>query len=182
MILPEGNNSKYVKMVIGVFVLFTIISPFINKITGKKANIDFDSYIDNKSNNSITTNANINNEKLIKQMYEENLKVDIKAKISQKGYIIGDLNVEIFDNDEYTLNSINMKVIGTTNDQNTNKNSNKTTTIIENVENVLVNVSGSSKSDNQNKEKSVISESEKRKLKQYLSGIYEVREANIFIN
>ena len=183
MILPEGNNSKYIKMVIGVFVLFTIISPVINKIKGKKANIDFDSYIASESSNSVATNANINNEKLIKQMYEENLKVDIKAKISQKGYVIGDLNVEILDNDEYTLNSIKMKVIGTSNAQNTNKNnSNKTTTIVENVENVLVNVSNGSKSDSQNKEKSLISESEKRKLRQYLSGIYEVKETNVLIN
>ncbi|MCI8482131.1 MAG: hypothetical protein HFJ27_03470 [Clostridia bacterium] len=27
MILPNGNNKKYIKAVIGVYVLFTIISP-----------------------------------------------------------------------------------------------------------------------------------------------------------
>ena len=29
MILPEGNSKKYVKIVIGVYILFTIISPVI---------------------------------------------------------------------------------------------------------------------------------------------------------
>ena len=30
MILPEGNNKKYIKTVIGVFVLFTITTYFKN--------------------------------------------------------------------------------------------------------------------------------------------------------
>ena len=31
MLLPNNGNGKYVKMVIGIFVLFSIISPVINK-------------------------------------------------------------------------------------------------------------------------------------------------------
>ena len=27
MVLPDNNNKKYVKMVIGIYVLFSIISP-----------------------------------------------------------------------------------------------------------------------------------------------------------
>ena len=33
MILPDGNSKKYVKVVIGVFILFSIVSPVINKFT-----------------------------------------------------------------------------------------------------------------------------------------------------
>lgn len=36
MILPDGNSKKYVKVVIGVFILFSIVSPVINKFTKKK--------------------------------------------------------------------------------------------------------------------------------------------------
>ena len=32
MILPEGNNKKYIKTVIGLYILFTIISPIISNI------------------------------------------------------------------------------------------------------------------------------------------------------
>lgn len=178
MILPEGNNSKYIKMVIGVFVLFTIISPIINKITGKNNSLNLFSNIKNYEEKAVTASANLDNEKLIKQMYEENLKIDIKAKISQKGYVIGNLSVEILNDNEYTLNSINMKIIGNSNTK--NNNNQNTTTIVENVENILINVGG--KSDNKNdNEKSVISESEKRKLIQYLSSVYEVKENNIHI-
>lgn len=33
MILPNGNNKKYIKVVIGIYVLFTILSPILGKIT-----------------------------------------------------------------------------------------------------------------------------------------------------
>lgn len=38
MILPNGNNKKYIKVVIGIYVLFTILSPILEKIT--KANLE----------------------------------------------------------------------------------------------------------------------------------------------
>ncbi len=39
MLLPNGNSSKYIKIVIGVYIIFNIISPIINKFTGDK--LDF---------------------------------------------------------------------------------------------------------------------------------------------
>ena len=35
MILPNGSSKKYVKSVIGIYILFVIISPVAKKITGK---------------------------------------------------------------------------------------------------------------------------------------------------
>ena len=50
MILPEGNCKKYIKVVIGVYILFTIISPVITKFTGKTVSvsdlIDLSKYVD----------------------------------------------------------------------------------------------------------------------------------------
>ena len=180
MILPNNSNSKYIKMVIGVFILFSIVSPIINKISGKNKSLDLDYYSKYASNESVETSSAIDNNELIKQMYEENLKIDMKTKISQKGYLVGELDVEILNNDEFTLNSIKMKIVGTAKNQNKGGNNQKTTTVVENVENILVNVSGKTSSKNEN-EKSVISESEKRKLVQYLSSVYEVKENNIYV-
>lgn len=177
MILPNSNNSKYVKMVVGVFILFSIISPVINKISGKKINIDYSKYA---TGESIETSSAIDNNELIKQMYEENLKIDMKAKVSQKGYAVGNINVEILNNDEFTLNSIEMKIVGTLQNQNNKSNNKKASTVVENVENVLINIGGKESKENE-KEKSVISESEKRKLIQYLSSVYEVKESNIIV-
>lgn len=33
MILPKGNSKKYIKMIIGIYILYTIISPVITLIT-----------------------------------------------------------------------------------------------------------------------------------------------------
>lgn len=181
IILPDSSNSKYVKVVIGVFVLFSIVSPIINKFSNNKISneINFDSYIKTSTSNSaIATNVNMNNEDTIRKIYEENLKVDIKTKITQKGYIVGNINLETLNNNEYTLNKIDLKIIAKNKSTNQNSNSN-VTTIVENIENIRVDIGGSSK--NKQEEKSVISESEKRKLKEYLSSVYEVNENNILV-
>lgn len=39
MILPEGKNKKYIKTVIGIYILFAVLSPIISKITGKEIDI-----------------------------------------------------------------------------------------------------------------------------------------------
>ena len=183
MLLPNNSNGKYVKVVIGVFVLFTIMSPMVNKFKGNNVDAfgDLDSYIENAENDSVqASNISFNNEETIKLMYEENLKIDIKSKINQKGYIVGDVKLGILDNDEYTLDKIEVKISGKSEGSvdGSSKNA-KPVTIVENIENIKVSLGGSSKDDKKQQEKSVISESERRKLKEYLSGVYEVKEKNV---
>lgn len=191
MILPNNGNGKYVKVVIGIFVLFTIISPVIGKLkNGNTDSVNLESYIDNQSSKSVETSSmSMNNQDTIKNIYQENLKIDIKSKIAQKGYVIDEINLEILDNSEYSLNKIDFKVISKNSNSNYSENngnqvqnsSNNTTTIVENIENIKISLGGSSKDNGEKEEASIISESEKRKLKQYLSSVYEVNENNISI-
>ena len=187
MLLPQNGNGKYVKVVIGIFVLFTIVSPVVSKFKSKDkiASSNLDLYLNKMENDAIqTSNISFSTEQAIKMMYEENLKIDIKSKISQKGYTVGDINLEILDNDEYTLNKIEAKITDKQQSQNVSgRNVQTTTTIVENVENIKVSLGGSAKDKKNNKqEPSILSESEKRKLKEYLSNVYEVNENNILIN
>ena len=50
MILPSGNSKKYIKVVIGIYVLFTIVSPVITKFTGETIEVsdilDLDKYVE----------------------------------------------------------------------------------------------------------------------------------------
>ena len=49
MLLPNGNNKKYIKMVIGTYVLFTIIQPIITKVAGNSldiSNFNYKKYFD----------------------------------------------------------------------------------------------------------------------------------------
>lgn len=185
MILPNGSSSKYIKVVIGIFVLFTIVSPIINKFSSNNSstNIDFDEYVQTTSNETIATNMNINNEDSIRKMYEENLKIDIKTKITQKGYTVGNINLEISNDTNYTLNKIDIKITAKAQIDNSNGGtSNNVTTIIENIENIKIDIGGSRNDKEEKEEASVISESEKRDLKKYLSSVYEVNENNILVN
>ena len=97
MLLPNNGNGKYVKVIIGIFVLFSIISPVINKFSNSKnSKIGLEDYIKKAENNTTeVSNVSLNNKETIKLMYEENLKIDIKSKITQKGYTVGNVNLEI---------------------------------------------------------------------------------------
>lgn len=43
MLLPEGNCKKYVKVVIGVYILFSIVSPVITKVL--EVNLEYQTYM-----------------------------------------------------------------------------------------------------------------------------------------
>mgnify|MGYP001409625182 FL=1 len=175
MILPEGNSKKYVKIVIGVYVLFTIISPVISKITGKTIQVsdilELNKYIEETENNSkLYVTLDEDNSNNIKDIYESSLRNDIKAKVAAKGYNAKNIKLEIEDDEEYTLKKIDIEIY---------KNMEKDKKDIETIQNVDINISQKS-TENDMHEK--LSEKDKRKLKDYLSGVYEIDEKNININ
>lgn len=175
MILPEGNSKKYVKIVIGVYVLFTIISPVISKITGKTIQVsdilELNKYIEETENNSkLYVTLDEDNSNNIKDIYDSSLRNDIKAKIEAKGYNAKNIKLEIEDDEEYTLKKIDIEIY---------KNMEKNKKDIETIQNVDINISQKS-TENDMQEK--LSEKDKRKLKDYLSGVYEIDEKNININ
>ena len=58
MILPEGKIKKYVKTVIGAYIVFIIISPIITKITGKEISLSYKlPEANTKAINTIDTNV-----------------------------------------------------------------------------------------------------------------------------
>ena len=175
MILPEGNSKKYVKIVIGVYVLFTIISPVISKITGKTIQVsdilELNKYIEETENNSkLYVTLDEDNSNNIKDIYESSLRNDIKAKVAAKGYNAKNIKLEIEDDEEYTLKKIDIEIY---------KNMEKDKKDIETIQNVDINISQKS-TENDMQEK--LSEKDKRKLKDYLRGVYEIDEKNININ
>lgn len=85
MILPKGNLSKYIKMVLGIYIVFNIISPFVNKSSLYSfGEFDLDKYVNNTSSNS-----NINQESMdlrLKNLYIEQIEENIKSKVNELGY------------------------------------------------------------------------------------------------
>lgn len=178
IIIPEGNNKKYVKTVIGLYILFTIIYPLITKISNNKLN--FDSIIaktskevsmyDSKVANSIETNTYIEN------TYKNNLKEKIKWAIEEKGYTILDFNLYIETQNEEAygqINSIVLKLQKANKEQNTIKGVNK-------IEEINVNIKNN-KTENLKTEKE-LTDSEIKTVKEYLNNMYSIEEERIHIN
>lgn len=185
MVLPEGNCKKYIKVVIGVYILFSIISPVINKVTGnnlKLADIfDLDEYIETSTTNTYQ-NVNDAQERQIKEIYQNSLKNDMKEKIQTKGYKVISIFVDIEDNEQYSINEINLRLEKQEEQEKVKKESSK----IQEVNKVTIQIGESS--DNEEVEqieegkKEKLSILEKRELKQYLGNIYEIAEEKININ
>ena len=106
MILPEGKNKKYIKIVMGIYVVFTIISPIIAKINNKEK-IDLEKYLDvNVSNETIETSATVDTNKYIEEVYKEKLKEDVKEKLLSINYETKNVNLEIETKNDNTYGSI----------------------------------------------------------------------------
>lgn len=81
LILPNSKNKKYVQMVIGVYVLFNIISPIIkNKEKLVFSEIDLDKYI-TKSTKVEQSSMDARLEKI----YLDELENNIKSKFKNAG-------------------------------------------------------------------------------------------------
>lgn len=192
MILPNGSSRKYIKMVIGVYILFTIVSPLISKFTDSNIDISeelgIDTYLEEMETNSKTYNElDLNSQDNIMEIYLSGIKEDIKNKVEKKGYIVKDINVNVSNDDTYTINYIELKVEKEDNDENDEEKNNNTNSIninrVESVETVNINSNNTKENNADNlEENNNLSKKEIKELKEYLSSEYEVDEDNIVIN
>ena len=132
MILPNNKTKKYVKMVMGLYILFSIIAPFIeNSSKFNLNNLDLNSYIEGtQTTSSISeevdqTSMNIR----FNQIYKEELEKDITQKVEEKGYEVESCKVvaHISQNDS-GIEKITLKISGKTSQ---NKDNEENTTTIE---------------------------------------------------
>ena len=196
MILPEGNSKKYIKVVIGVYVLFTIISPIITKFTGKNIEVsdvlELDQYIEEAKKSANVQNSLQNeNQNNIMSIYSSGIKDDIKAKVKAKGYEVYSVDIGVADNEEYTIESITISVAQKEEKDKKEETTNQNTTnnLIEKVEEVNkveISIDENKNSAEDNEENAgngkELTSSQRAELKEYLSGVYEVNENSITIN
>lgn len=184
MLLPNGNSKKYIKIVIGVYVIFNIISPIINKFTGDE--LDFTSIIDiNKYEEEIATyevdtkDLEQNNNSNIKEVYILNLKKALKSKIEEKGYIVNSIYIEIEDNEEYKPKSVNLTINKRKDNKEDETNKSKAVNKIESV-NIQVEISNTTREEASKSD--ILTTKEKQEIKDYINTTYEIDENKIFIN
>lgn len=199
MILPEGNSKKYIKVVIGIYVLFSIVSPVISKFTGKDIQVsdvlELDKYVEEvKETSKMQNTLQSDNENNIMNMYSEGIKDDIRAKIKAKGYIVNSIDIDIANDESYSILSLNINVTKeeekTQTDDKKNNTNEELVEEIEPINNIEINIEGKTGSKNEvdsnenntENQKDNLSNSEKNKLKEYLSSVYDIKEDCITVN
>ena len=173
MILPNSSSKKYVKVVIGMYILFTIVSPIIKKLGGKDINlntIDIEKYEQqiSKSDNTISRKFEDNNARSIKDIYVSNLKADISAKLKEKGYEIDTSDIQIKDDENYTIEKITLKLIKM--EQKQEKNNEIVINTVE-IGNTI-----------SQKDSKTLSDDEEQEVKDYISETYDIDKKNINIS
>ena len=136
MLLPNNKTKKYIKMVMGLYILFSIIAPFVNNSNVLNFNIE-DVYSDYSkeilSTSATSTTGEVNQTSMddrLNQLYKEQLESDITQKIEEKGYDVRKCKVDahISESDtgiEYITIEIDGKNDNAENSNNSD-NSNKT--------------------------------------------------------
>ncbi len=188
IILPEGNNKKYVKTIIGIYIMFVVMYPLISRISNK--NISIKNIIGNttskmkefETNNNITIETNDYIEKTYKQKLEE----DLNNRLGEKGYAINSLDIDVEIENEETygqINSIFMQISKTqklegnkVNKKNASNNS------VNQIEKVEVNISNSNTNKRYDMNQENISKEDIDNLKYYLNTTYMIEKEKIHIN
>lgn len=136
MILPNNKTKKYIKTIMGLYILFSIISPFIKnekELNFSELNINsFSEGIVETASNEVVNQESM--DKRIKKIYIQELEKDISKKIEEKGYVISSCAVAIDGVEDGNIKSITLKIKEKKEVTDTPKNEDNKI----NIENVLV--------------------------------------------
>lgn len=94
MLLPENKNKKYIKVVIGIYILFSILSP----VVGKNLNLsdyNLDNYLEIETRD--IGEASTTYDDNIKNTFKNKVKYNIEAQLKSRGYIANNIDLEIDD-------------------------------------------------------------------------------------
>ena len=177
MILPNSTSKKYIKIIIGIFIVYTIISPVIGSFKGEDLNnyIKVENYIQSSSNALQTNEVSDNAQSSIKKIYAQNLQNDLKTKLKEKGYISNNINISISNDDKYNIERIDIKVDEKV--TNSNQDEKQVKTIVDNIKAIKIKVK---KDDSQNN--AIITENDKNEIKEYIKQIYKIDLNNINVS
>ncbi len=196
MLLPNNKTKKYVRMIFGMYIIFSIISPFINnKNILDVSSFDLEQYANYTSNQTSGEQTSMDNR--IEEIYIEELEKDITKKVEELGYQVVTCNVYATlssENEESYIEQITLTV-EKGEEQSTEENSQQEDTIenrlveeIQKIKPVNTTVQSSHNSSNENnsnneqQEKQSISNQDIQKIKKFLTEEYGVEETCLKIN
>ena len=181
MLLPNNKTKKYIRMVLGIFVIFNIISPFIqNQEVFNVENFDFEDY------ETIETTTSVNQTSMdsrIQELYEEELEKDIEEKLKEQGYEVTTIKVavDISKEDEEQISKIKLNVKKIEEEQVDEKIENKIVTEIQKIKEIDTSIKKDNQKEQDQTNKS-ISNTDIQNIKKFLIEEYGVNEKCLEIN
>ena len=182
MILPNNKTKKYVRMVMGIYILFNIISPLVkNQDTFSLSEINFEN---NNYETSEVSNIEVDQTSMnerIEELYAKELKEDITEKLEEKGFLVDKCNVEVKitnDNNEDRIKKIKLIVEKNEKQEKTENSENKIVVQVEEIEKVDISLQNQVLERNEK----TISKQDIEEIKSFLVSEYEVNENYIEIN
>lgn len=171
LILPNGKNKKYIKMIINLYVLFVLVNPIVSKFINLSDNQFSEETLKKyfKQENAIEVNSNLNSKEIIQNTFEKTIKDDIKNKLALKGYKTTSLSIYIYNNDENNMQikSIDIEV------QKDDKENKSSSNSINEIEKINI---------GRKEEKQEISKKEVEEIKKILSEEYSLEKSKINVN
>lgn len=157
MIIPNSSYRKYIKVILGIFIIYTIFNPLI----GNKINkIDFGKVLSYEENNTnvVQNEVNINYNKQIENVYKEKFQEALIQDLQEKGYGAKDMKIDLtYEEENIIINKLEFKIYKLSQTGNIS------------IEKVTIS--------KENK----IEESEIESVKQEISNTYNIENSKIFI-
>lgn len=102
LLLPNGNNRKYVKVVSGIYIMFVILNPILEML---KYDINFENMFNFGETQQVTQTMSQD----IKDIYVVGIKESIKQDIEKLGYNVETLEI-LLDSNYENIEKIELKV------------------------------------------------------------------------
>lgn len=182
MLLPNNKIKKYIKVVMGLYILFNIISPFVKK----DFSFELENVIENNKSKTASTKA-INQTSMdtrLKQICKEELEKDIIKKVEEQGYVVENCKVDVKIEEDTNIDKITLRVkksneeIQKEENQKQNDIQQKLVKEVQKIKKVQI---GENKTENKNEDEN-LSAQDISNIKSFLIKEYEVNEKCLKIN
>ena len=182
MLLPNNKTKKYIKVVMGLYILFNIISPFVKN----DFSFELENVIENNKSKTVSTEI-INQTSMdtrLKQICKEELEKDIIKKVEEQGYVVENCKVDVKIEEETNIDKITLRVkksneeIQKEENQKQNDIQQKLVKEVQKIKKVQI---GENKTENKNVDEN-LSAQEISNIKNFLIKEYEVNEKCLKIN
>jgi len=141
MLLPNNKTKKYIKMVMGLYVLFSIIAPFIENKDELKVDVEnlYGQYkVQTSEVTDKTDQTSMDNR--LNELYKQKLEKDIIQKVNDEGYSVEECHVDAHVvNNDTGIELITLKLKEKlAEDENINSTDNNSINSSDTIENTLV--------------------------------------------